>query len=214
MHTAITSVSPRYGHVKASSQEFKSVSVSVITVLIIFQCHNSKMVFVRRNTRSLTDQVKSSFWLVWLAYKGLRAIGKGANFSTDRLVVLVIKGSVCIIIWDQTMLKYFTGTTFFCKTCLFLLLSLSTQKFFFIDSQNNTEYCIILSTILRCPIRNIKAKWSQKMHAVFRFHRSYFLNQWLANYGPRARPGPVKGSIRPPTWCLIWRMKRRIKQNK
>ena len=113
MHTNIGSVSPYYGQIKASSQEFKSVSVSAVTVLVIFQCHNSKMVFVHRNTRSLTDQVKSSFWLVWLAYKGLRAIGKRASFSTDRMVVLVTKGSVYIMIWGQTIFKYFTRTTTF-----------------------------------------------------------------------------------------------------
>jgi len=112
MHTAIGSISPYYGYVKASSQKFKSISVSAITVLVIFPCHSSKMVFLRRNTRNLTDQVKSSFWLVCLAYQGLRAIGKGAIFSTDRLVVLVTKGSVYIIIWGQIMLKYFTRTTF------------------------------------------------------------------------------------------------------
>jgi hypothetical protein len=82
MHIAIGSFSPYYGHVKTYSQEFKPVSVSTITVVVIFHCRSSKMGFMFRNTRSLNDQVKSPFWLVWLAYQGLRAIGKGANFNT------------------------------------------------------------------------------------------------------------------------------------
>jgi hypothetical protein len=43
----------------------------------------------------------------------------------------------------------------------------------------------------------------------------FVIDQWWANYGPRARPGPLKGSIRPATWFLNRRMKRRIiKENK
>jgi len=40
------------------------------------------MGFVLKNSRRLTDLVKSPFGLVWLAYQGLRAIGKGASFNT------------------------------------------------------------------------------------------------------------------------------------
>lgn len=78
MHIAIGSLNPFYGH----SLELKPVSVSAITVLVIFHCRISNMGFVLRNTRSLTDQVKSPFWLVSLAYRGLQAIGKGAIFNT------------------------------------------------------------------------------------------------------------------------------------
>lgn len=130
MHTAIGSINPYYGHVKASSQKFKSVSVSAITVLVIFPCHSSKMVYLHRNTHSLTDQVKSSFWLVCLAYQGLRATGKEAIFSTDRLVVLETKGSLYIIIWGQIMLKYFKGRHFVRKLLLFYCFPYSSRSSF------------------------------------------------------------------------------------
>jgi cation transport ATPase len=161
MHTAICSVSPYYGHAKASNQKFKSVSVSAITVLAIYHSHSSIMDFVHWNTRSLMDQVKSSFWLVWLAYQGLRAIDERANFSTDTLVVLVAEGSVYIIFWGHIMVKCFTRTIFFEKY-FFLLLSFSIQKFLYIGSEEHTEYCINLSTILKSLIQKIKVNWAQK----------------------------------------------------
>jgi hypothetical protein len=78
------------------------------------------MGFVSRNTHSLTDQVKSAFWLVWLAHQGLRAIGTGSNFGTDRLLVLVIKISSILTFGAILCLNNSQGRQCFVKYIVFV----------------------------------------------------------------------------------------------
>jgi hypothetical protein len=123
--------------------------------------------------------------------------------STGKIVVGVSDGpSVFIAVMGCLTLN--EGTT--------LLLTIGNHLYHLIGHNVPGDLKFDLLTSLRVKYEeHVETFWLQ--HFIRGFSRHTRMDYTFV--GPRARRGPLKGSIRPATWFLIWWMKRRrIKENK